>query len=149
MGTPAAIAEESRKLLDRLPTLEADELEELVRYHNAAYWDRNDPEVDDPTFDKLVEALRVANPTSRTADVPAKLPKAVLPKGAAKLEVRGEVYMTLSRFKEKYAKEFVNPRNLAAGALKQKDPKKSAEYGLSFFAYDLLGAGCSTEREKW
>jgi DNA ligase (NAD+) len=63
------------------------------------------------------------------------------------LEVRGEVFMRLSIFK-KYKEEFANPRNLAAGALKQKDPKKTAKYNLSFFAYDLIGKSFSHEAEK-
>lgn len=63
------------------------------------------------------------------------------------LEIRGEVYMRLSTFK-KYRKEFANPRNLAAGALKQKNPEKTGEYGLNFFAYDLLGRDYSEERQK-
>lgn len=53
------------------------------------------------------------------------------------LEVRGEVYMPLSVFK-KFKEQFANPRNLAAGAIKQKQPQKTAEYHLRFFAYDLL-----------
>jgi len=63
------------------------------------------------------------------------------------VEVRGEIYMPLSVFK-RYEKEFANPRNLAAGAVKQKDPRKTAEYALSFWAYDLLNAGIPTEEEK-
>ncbi|MFT6398931.1 MAG: DNA ligase (NAD+) [Bradymonadia bacterium] len=55
------------------------------------------------------------------------------------LEVRGEVYMPLSVFDSRYAKDFANPRNLCAGAIKQKDPAKTANYDLRFFAYDALG----------
>lgn len=62
-------------------------------------------------------------------------------------EVRGEVYMRLSVF-EKYKEEFANPRNLAAGALKHKDSKRSAAYGLSFAAYDLVGTSHASEEEK-
>lgn len=62
-------------------------------------------------------------------------------------EVRGEVYMPLSVF-ARYKAEFANPRNLAAGAIKQKDPSKTADYNLSFFAYDLLGTDARTEEEK-
>lgn len=65
------------------------------------------------------------------------------------LEIRGEVYMAISRFKEKYENDFANPRNLAAGALKQKDPEKSAAYGLSFFPYDVRGGKFATEAEKF
>jgi len=52
-------------------------------------------------------------------------------------EVRGEVYLQISTFQERYADEYSNPRNLAAGALKQKDPAKTEGYGLRFLAYDL------------
>jgi len=62
------------------------------------------------------------------------------------LEVRGEIYMKLSVF-EKFKAEHANPRNLAAGAIKQKDVKKSAAYGLSFAAYDIVGGGFQTQQE--
>ena len=70
-----------------------------------------------------------------------------LPKGHGPVEVRGEVYMPLSVF-QKFKEEFSNPRNLAAGALRNKDPKKSAAFGLSFAAYDVLEEGLRSEREK-
>ncbi|MBN1283349.1 MAG: NAD-dependent DNA ligase LigA [Proteobacteria bacterium] len=72
---------------------------------------------------------------------------ALAKRGRDGVEVRGEAYMPLSVF-ARYRGEFSNPRNLAAGAVKQKDPRKTADYGLSFFAYDLLGAGARTEQEK-
>lgn len=65
------------------------------------------------------------------------------------LEIRGEVYMRISRFKAAYAEEFANPRNLAAGALKQKEAKKSEAYQLSFFPYDIRGTKLATERAKF
>ncbi len=63
-------------------------------------------------------------------------------------EIRGEVYMTLSRFNQVYADDFSNPRNLAAGALKQKDARETKVYGLSFFAYDFIGNLLASESEK-
>ena len=60
------------------------------------------------------------------------------------LEVRGEIYMPVSSFKalneEQLAKGeriFANPRNAAAGSLRQKDPSITASRNLSFFSYQL------------
>ncbi len=66
------------------------------------------------------------------------------------LEVRGEVYMRRADFEalnarqraridagEKGEKTFVNPRNAAAGAVRQLDPAIAAQRPLSFFAYGL------------
>jgi DNA ligase (NAD+) len=58
------------------------------------------------------------------------------------LEVRGEVFMPHAGFdalneraREKGEKGFVNPRNAAAGSLRQLDPRLTAERPLSFYAY--------------
>ncbi len=69
----------------------------------------------------------------------------VLPKDAPPvLEVRGEVYMRRADFeqlnerqREKGDKTFVNPRNAAAGAVRQLDSGIAAQRPLSFFAYGL------------
>jgi len=63
-------------------------------------------------------------------------------------EVRGEIYMRLSVF-ARWRDRFSNPRNLAAGAMKQKDRGRSAAYELSFHAYDVVGAGLATETAKF
>ena len=72
-------------------------------------------------------------------DVPHKLKGRHVP---AICEVRGEVYMTKHAFlklneRQKAAGEqvFANPRNSAAGSLRQKDPKITAARPLGFFAY--------------
>jgi DNA ligase (NAD+) len=72
-------------------------------------------------------------------DVPQKLKGRKLPEVC---EVRGEVYMTKKAFlalneRQKAAGDtiFANPRNSAAGSLRQKDPSITASRPLGFFAY--------------
>ena len=72
-------------------------------------------------------------------DVPKKLKGRNVPNVC---EVRGEVYMTKHAFlalneRQKAASDtiFANPRNSAAGSLRQKDPKITASRPLGFFAY--------------
>ncbi len=82
----------------------------------------------------------------RIADIPQRLRGADRP--AVPLEVRGEIYMKLSIFERFKAEGMANPRNLTAGAIKQKDADKSAAYKLSFAGYDLEGAGLETHEAE-
>lgn len=211
-----------------------EELEEAVRYHNKKYWIDNAPEISDPEFDRLVEALRDKEPNSPVLDAigPAGAGDAsededtvkiahdppmlslgkcydeetllkwfdkfegdavVSPKidgvavcikydeageliqGATRgdgtvgelitdnvrqivdvptklnvgpIEVRGEAYIPLDTFKERFGDEYMSPRNLTAGALKRKDGERTADYGVHFFCYDILGVEFSSETAK-
>ena len=71
--------------------------------------------------------------------VPLNIDKKKAPKV---LEIRGEVYMShdnfylLNKIQEEQGKEpFKNPRNAAAGSLKQLDPNETSKRSLEFFAY--------------
>ena len=73
--------------------------------------------------------------------IPLRLTGKMIP---AVLEVRGEVFMYLRDFEKMNQqaaaageKEFANPRNAAAGSLRQLDSKVTARRPLSFFAYGL------------
>jgi DNA ligase (NAD+) len=62
----------------------------------------------------------------------------------AVMEVRGEIYMPVSSFEELNRRQleagertFANPRNSAAGSLRQKDARITASRDLSFWAYQL------------
>lgn len=71
----------------------------------------------------------------------------------ARLEVRGEIYMTRSGFarmnaaaeKEEGGRVFVNPRNAAAGTLRQLDPRIAAQRPLRFFTYSATVSSDSAE----
>jgi DNA ligase (NAD+) len=74
------------------------------------------------------------------AVVPRRLPKS----GPDVLEVRGEVYMPIGAFEELNLrqekagmKRFANPRNSAAGSLRQKDPRVTASRELAMWCYQL------------
>jgi len=79
-----------------------------------------------------------------------QIPKQLAADAPEVLEVRGEVYMRRDDFEElnerqrkliatgaKSAKTFVNPRNAAAGSVRQLDPKISATRPLKFFTYGV------------
>lgn len=216
--------------------MSVEQLEAAVQYHNAKYWVEHAPEISDPEYDKLIEALRAKAPESALLDaigeagagldegeelgdgvrVRHERPMLSLDKcydeptlrkwfekfdgdavvspkvdglaisikygadgrlqiGATRgngtvgelitdnikqiegiphqipggdIEVRGEAYMPISVFKTRYAAQYANPRNLAAGALKQKDATKTGAYSLRFFAYDVVGVELDSEISK-
>jgi DNA ligase (NAD+) len=77
-------------------------------------------------------------------NIPLRLAGAAQP---ALLEVRGEVLIFRSDFEKLNQqqravglKEFVNPRNAAAGSLRQLDPKITAQRPLRFFAYGVAAS---------
>jgi len=79
-------------------------------------------------------------PNIRTVrSIPQNLRNAAIPD---RVEVRGEIYMSTKSF-EKLNEEmtdnriFANPRNAAAGSLRQKDPRVTASRHLDFFGYQI------------
>ena len=87
-------------------------------------------------------SAKTSPPNIRTLrDVPLRLRAGSSPVPAL-LEIRGEVYMPLSGFRvmnERRAEAgepaFANPRNAASGALRQLDPRATAERPLRFFGF--------------
>jgi len=74
----------------------------------------------------------------------AAIPQTLTADAPARLEVRGEVYMPVSVFNELNEKQeaaglarYANPRNTAAGSLRQKDSRITGSRGLRFWAYQL------------
>jgi DNA ligase (NAD+) len=76
--------------------------------------------------------------------------------GLPLLEVRGEVFIPVSRFKElnaalgeKGEKMFANPRNAAAGSVRQLNPRVTASRPLDFFAYGIGGIEGKEFSTQW
>jgi DNA ligase (NAD+) len=72
-----------------------------------------------------------------------------------RLEVRGEIYMPLAGFdayneraRAEGRKEFVNPRNAAAGSLRQLDARLTAQRPLAFYAYSLVAQETTRETTR-
>ena len=111
-----------------------------LRYENGIFV-RGATRGDGSTGEEVTQNLR----TIRT--IPLRLSGERLP---TVVEVRGEVVMLRrdfeqmnARARERGEKEFVNPRNAAAGAVRQLDPAIAAQRPLSFFAYgigEIVGA---------
>jgi len=83
------------------------------------------------------------------------LPLKIDPK-AGRIEVRGEIYIAKSDFlkynqqlEEAGEEPLANPRNAAAGALRQKDPKQAAQKRLSAYLYHLVAAGDLRVTSQW
>ena len=78
-------------------------------------------------------------------NIPLKLHQNIVPD---EVEVRGEIVIFKEDF-EKLKDEFANPRNLAAGSIRQLDPKVAASRPLKFIAYDLVTPDKPTWKEAY
>lgn len=88
---------------------------------------------------------RVGEDVTQNVRTIANVPCELKGYSSGRFEVRGEVFLANADFlelnrhqREAGEKEFANPRNAAAGSLRQKDPQVSARRPLSFLAYQLV-----------
>ncbi|HET6952162.1 MAG TPA: NAD-dependent DNA ligase LigA [Acidimicrobiales bacterium] len=132
-GAPAASDDEAGDEVGYVCELKIDGLAISVRYEGGRLV-RAATRGDGRTGEDVTENVRTIG----------QIPRSLGPDAPAVLEVRGEVYMELSAFAALNERQlaaglrpFVNPRNSAAGALRQKDPRITAERELALWAYQL------------
>jgi len=82
------------------------------------------------------------------------VPLALREKVPGRIDVRGEVYLPVKAFEatnreraERGEPVFANPRNAAAGAVRQVDPRKTAERDLSIYVYSAAGLEVPTQHD--
>ena len=132
-GAPTASDDEPVDAVGYVCELKIDGLAISIRYEDGRYV-RAATRGDGRTGEDVTENVRTIGqiPDSLGKDAPAVV------------EVRGEIYMPLSAFRALNERQlaaelrpFVNPRNAAAGALRQKDPRITAQRELALWSYQL------------
>ena len=127
--------------------LKIDGLATSVRYRDGQF-ERGGTRGDGRTGEDVTSNLRTIG------SIPLRLRPSATPRV---VEARGEVYLRKSDFEALNAKRerdglpvFANPRNAAAGGVRQLDPKLTKERKLSFFAYSIgeLDGG-KTIKTQW
>ncbi|EGQ7943552.1 NAD-dependent DNA ligase LigA [Vibrio cholerae] len=132
-----------RRMTDRIPAVQhsafccepkLDGLAVSLLYENGVLT-RAATRGDGTTGENITENVRTIK------SIPLRLKGADFP---TRLEVRGEVFMPKAGFEalnaralKKGEKQFVNPRNAAAGSLRQLDSKITAQRPLAFYAYSV------------
>ncbi len=136
------------------------EFDAMVRKAVSGFTYSVEPKIDGVSISLLYEGRRLVRAATRgngqvgddvtlnvrtIRSVPLRLP----PGAPDRIEVRGEVYMTRDGFARLNAREeeagrepFANPRNAAAGSLKQRSPKEAATRPLDVVVYNAGGVGC-------
>ncbi len=173
-GTSATFAEVRHRtpMMSLDKTTSYDELlawgRRMQRYVTGEVRFTCEPKVDGLAMSLLYEHGRLVRAATRgdgtvgedvTANVltVGAVPKALASPAPEVLEVRGEIYMTVPAFEALNSRQlragargFVNPRNAAAGSLRQKDPTVTASRELGFCAYQVGGleGGPSFERHS-
>jgi DNA ligase (NAD+) len=122
-----------------------------------------EPKIDGLSISLTYEARRLSRAATRgdgmegedvtanirtIASIPATLPA----DAPARIEIRGEIYMTKADFlalNESQERKFANPRNAAAGSLRQLDVSITAQRKLSLFAYAQGESSTPVAKTHW
>ena len=98
------------------------------------------------TIESIPLKIDIHSPLKQNAKLPKEIKERLIKTiNQGIIEIRGEVYMEKHDFLElnkqilkKGGKTFANPRNLAAGSIRQLDPKLASSRPLKFLAYDIV-----------
>lgn len=110
---------------------------------------------DGKTGEDVTQNLKTIEAIPLRLDV-ERLPRRLQKQALGEIEIRGEVFLNRSVFaainrrqQQRGEPLFANPRNAAAGGVRQLDPAVTRERRLDFFAYDFLGDfGQTTHQEN-
>src|SRR5260370_1226533 len=123
------------------PKQEIDKLRRELERHNRLYYEGN-PKITDYEFDQRMRRLAELEAKHPQFDDPNSPTRRV---GGAPIESFATVIHEPPMLSIAHAysprEPLANPRNAAAGALRQKDPKLAAQRHLSAFVYHLVAAG--------
>ena len=133
----------NRKELDYYAEIKMDGLAVTLIYRNGLFH-QGATRGDGRVGEDITQNLRTIEAIPLQLEI-AKLPKTVQAQAKREVEIRGEAFMTkkvLEQLNLQQARKklppFANPRNAAAGSIRQLDPKITASRKLSFMAYDLV-----------
>ncbi len=143
------LTEEERRNLDFYCELKIDGLAIEIEYENGIFL-RGSTRGDGLIGEDITQNLKTVEA------IPLSLQTTHYKLLTTNLVVRGEVFISKKEFerqnkvlKEKGLAEYANPRNIAAGSVRQLDPKITASRHLDSFAYDIIGASTiKTHQER-
>ncbi len=122
-----------------------------------------EPKIDGLSISLTYEAQKLIHAATRgdgtegedvTANIRTikSIPTTLPPNAPEKIEIRGEIYMTKADFlalNDSQERKFANPRNAAAGSLRQLDASITAQRKLSLFAYAQGQSSAPVAKTHW
>lgn len=146
---------------DFFSELKVDGFAVSLEYKNGVFW-RGSTRGDGKIGEDVTINLKTIESIPLKLEILEKFPNGKIKTGIEKilkngvLEIRGEVYMTKKAFEKANEEQkkaglslYANPRNTAAGSIRQLNPKIAASRELDFLAYELAtDCGETTHEEK-
>ncbi len=140
--TPHHFSQKSGEGVDFFAELKVDGFAVSLIYNNGIFL-HGSTRGDGKTGEDVSQNLKTIRSIPLKLEIRAGLPNNAIEEEIRKkikkgvIEIRGEVYMEKKEF-EAFSGQYSNPRNLAAGSIRQLDPKLAASRPLDFFAYSLI-----------